>query len=112
MSKIICLVKEPTMPIKWATVDNELHTFQSIVDGFIEVVYINKHLAVICNEEGRIERKPYCCTIDGVHYVGTVILVGVDGEEFADLNVSVKDIAEYIPADDKYEGDIWDSWED
>ena len=109
MSKITCLIKEPTKPIKFAEVENELHALQSVVDGFIEVHTINKHLAIVCNEEGRLERRPYCCTVDGIHFVGTVMWVGIDGEEFADLNLTIKELMEYIPADDRYKEDLWAS---
>ena len=42
-------------------------------------------LVVICDDEGRLKGKPWCCNISGVDFVGTVILCGVAGEEFTDL---------------------------
>jgi len=40
---------------------------------------------IICNEEGRLIGLPHCCTICGIDFVGTIVIAGVEGEEFADL---------------------------
>lgn len=107
MSKILCLVKEPMKPIKFAAVDNELHALQDLVGGFIEVHTLNNHIAVLCNEEGRIRRMPYCCSVDGLHFVGPVVFIGVEGEEFASLWMSWEEIEKYIPEEDKLRKDNW-----
>jgi len=107
MSKILCLVKEPAKPIKFASLDNELHALQSVVGGYIEVHTLNKHIAVICNEEGRLQRLPYCCSVDGLHFVGPVIFVGVEGEEFASLWMTLEEIERYIPEEDKLRQENW-----
>ena len=39
----------------------------------------------ICDEEGRLKDKPYNVELLGVPFFGTVLAVGVNGEEFADL---------------------------
>lgn len=41
--------------------------------------------AIICNEEGRLMGLPYNCNLLGVSFVGPILIVGVDGEEFAGL---------------------------
>lgn len=41
--------------------------------------------AIICNEEGRILGLPDNGRVCGVDVVGTVIIVGVNGEEFCDV---------------------------
>lgn len=64
---------------------NELEMLQQIVGGPIECVSWCKELCIICNEEGRLLDLPYNCTIDGVSYVGTILAVGVDGDEFASI---------------------------
>ena len=41
--------------------------------------------AIICNEEGRLMGLPYNCNLLGVSFVGPILIVGVDGEEFTGL---------------------------
>lgn len=41
--------------------------------------------AIICNEEGRLIGLEPNCTLLGVHFVGSIVVAGVDGEEFTDL---------------------------
>lgn len=40
---------------------------------------------ILCDEEGRLKGKPYNTTVCGVPFVGTILIVGTSGEEFADL---------------------------
>lgn len=42
-------------------------------------------LAVVCNEEGRIQRLPYNCTVLNVDFCGTILMAGIDGDEFTDV---------------------------
>ena len=51
------------------------------------MVKIASDCAVICDEEGRLKGKEHCCKIAGVDFVGTVVLCGVSGDEFADLPI-------------------------
>jgi hypothetical protein len=80
-------------------VPNDLHTLQELVGGYIETVtvQVNPQVIVICNEEARLKRLPYNCTIEGKDYTGEfdcpffgpILLVGVDGDEFTDVPISV-----------------------
>ena len=110
MEKIICLIKEPSKPIKWARICNDLHTLQRIAanGGFIEKVTFDNKVVVICDEEGRLKRLPYCCTVCGTHFFGTVIFAGVKDEDFADLDLKVTEFAKYVPASDKRKEDTWE----
>lgn len=42
-------------------------------------------VVLLCNEEGRLRGMPHNLTFLGLDLVGPVLLVGADGEEFADL---------------------------
>ena len=42
-------------------------------------------LTLICNEEGRLLGLPYNATICGYSFCGTVLAVGVKGDEFASV---------------------------
>lgn len=85
MAMISALVKRPGEPPRHVNVSNSLEALQRNVDGYIETVTIASDLVVICNEDGRFRGFPYNCTICGVDFVGTILMVGTDGDEFTDL---------------------------
>lgn len=66
-------------------IPNTLEELQAAVGGYIETVTIATDAAVICNEEGRLLGMPHNVCFCGVDFVGPILIVGVDGEEFADL---------------------------
>ena len=66
-------------------VENELKPLQQAVGGYLESFTFAEDACVLCDEEGLLKGKPYNTTVCGVPFVGTVLIVGVDGEEFADL---------------------------
>ena len=80
-------------------VPNERHPLQELVGGYIETVtvQVKPQVIVICNEEARLKRLPYNCTIEGKDYTGEfdcpffgpILLVGADGDEFTDVPISV-----------------------
>lgn len=83
--EIRAIIKVPGQPARFATVDNTLAEFQRLVGGYIEAVHITYDCIAIVNENGRLMNlKPsgFC------NLVGTVVLVGVDGEDFADVPIS------------------------
>lgn len=83
--RIHILRKDPGEPARMVEIENTLEELQAQVGGYIEAVTFATDAAVICNEEGRLLGLPDNCTIFGVGFVGTVLLVGVDGEDFASL---------------------------
>ena len=86
MGKMIsALVKRPGEIPRHVNVSNSLEALQKNVSGYIETVTLADDLVVICDEEGRLKNKPYNCRICGIDFVGEILIVGTDGEEFADL---------------------------
>lgn len=79
------LFKEPGKLWRTMVIPNELKVLQDLVGGYIETVTITKDCTVICNEEGRIKDLPENVQIAGVDFVGPVLLVGVDRDEFTDV---------------------------
>ena len=67
----------------------KMKTFQELVGGYAEVVMLGADACVLCNEEGRIKGLDHNCTYSGIDYVGTILIVGVDGEDFCDCPISV-----------------------
>lgn len=87
-NKIRVISKRPGHPPRSVWVSNTLKGLQTAVGGYIETVTLGTDVCVVCNEEGRMLGLPHNCTICGVDFVGDILLVGVNGEEFADLPIS------------------------
>lgn len=85
MRKIKCIAKRPDSGFYVTNISDSLANLQKFVGGYIEIVQLFGDLAVICNEEGRLNGLPYNCTIDGVSFVGDILLVGTAGDELEDL---------------------------
>ena len=91
MSKIRAIVKRPDEPVGHVTnISNTLENFQRTVGGHIEKVTIAEDVVLLCNEEGAINGMPFNCRVLGMYLFGPIVLVGVDGEEFADLPADIK----------------------
>ncbi len=91
------LVKVPTLRPHFATIKNELAYFQALVGGYIEVFPITTDCVIICNEEGRLMNLSHNCNICGEDFVGTIILCGVDGEEFSDFPLELEEAKATFP---------------
>lgn len=70
-------------------IPNDLHVLQQLVGGYIETVTFATDAAIICNEEGRLHGLEHNCSYLGVDFVGPILIVGVDGDEFTDCPMSV-----------------------
>ena len=90
------IVKNPGQNPHYEWTDNTLEALQSIVGGYIEVVTLAPDLALICNEEGRIYGLPRNCEICGVDFVGPIMAVGVNDDEFEDVPISVNEFIDYM----------------
>lgn len=77
--------KMPGENYEMIEIANELSALQKEVGGFIECVPLTRHSCIICNEEGLLYGLPYNVNIEGNVYVGTILIVGVDGEDFTDV---------------------------
>lgn len=77
-------------------VENTLEGLQDAVDGRIESVPIMRGLDIICDEEWRGKDKPYNYSFFGVEFGGTILLVGVDGEDYTDCPVTVREVEDYL----------------
>lgn len=70
-------------------IPSDLHLLQQLVGGYIETVTLEPDYCVICNEEGRLQGMPHNCNYCGIDFVGPILIVGTDGEEFCDVPISV-----------------------
>lgn len=75
----------------WEVIDieNDLSALQHEVGGYIEAVTLCDNMALIVDEEGILKGKKYNTTLAGVHIVGTALLVGVDGDDFCDVDTPI-----------------------
>lgn len=77
--------KRPGEAWEAVEVENELKPLQQVVGGYLESFTFAEDACVLCDEEGLLKGKPYNTTVCGVPFVGTILIVGVAGEDFADL---------------------------
>ena len=68
MRKIKVIIKEPGKKPRCVNISDTLENLQKTVDGYIETVSFATDFVVICDEEGRLKNKPYCCNICGVNF--------------------------------------------
>jgi len=86
MDKLIWALKKPAgKAAKFCRIDNTLESLQEEVGGYIEAVNISPDLAVICDEDGRLKGKPYNCKINGVDFVGDIVICGRGIDDFIDI---------------------------
>lgn len=95
--KIDAIIKRPNeMFGHKEKIENTLEAMQRIVEGYIEVVNLGDGVLVVCNEEGLIRDMPLNCRIGQIVLFGPVIVLGEDGEEFADVPISLRKWASMI----------------
>ncbi len=90
---ITILKIEPKREPEVVTVENSLHTFQKMVGGYIEVIDVSDTVCIIVNEEGKLNNLTPNRRFNGDILVGTILVVGRDGENLASL--SSDDLATY-----------------
>lgn len=102
MGKIKAIVKRTDEEYGHMTwISNTLENLQRTVGGYIEAFPVDEKNVIICNEEGRIKNLPCNCTLFddksllGLRiplqtFYGDIIVVGTDGDEFADVQIDLK----------------------
>ena len=106
--KMSVIIKRTDEAIGHSTnISTSLRNLQKTVGGYIETVTIPKEmlpdeldpdgdLVIICNEEGRLMDLPYNCTAFGYSFVGDIILIGMNGDDFDDVPIRFKDWKKYM----------------
>lgn len=92
------IYKAPGKDPQRVEIENELGVLQQIVGGYIETVRISDNGILVMNEEGKLrglEPNFYLGAI-GDTIVGPVLIVGENGDEFADLPADEADEIERI----------------
>lgn len=96
---IWAIIIEPGKAPRMETIYNELHTLQRLVDGYIEVCPLAEDMVMIINEEGKLRGLPknFWMEVIGDYIVGTAVFVGVDGDEFDDVPVTLSELYSVMP---------------
>lgn len=96
---ISAIIIEPGKDPRMETIHNELHTLQRLVDGYIEVCPLVEDMVMIINEEGKLRDLPknFWMGAIGDYIVGTAVFVGVDGDEFDNVPVTLSDLYSVMP---------------
>ena len=81
------MIKEPGENWERREIDNTLKALQGLVGGYIETVNVQDDLVLIVNEEGVLQELEPNLYIRGYWLRGTIVAVGVDGENFADCPI-------------------------
>lgn len=90
MRKIKAIVKRPDELVGHMTyISDSLKNLQNIVGGYIQMVPISDKAAVICNEEGKLTGLPINCSFGKDILVGTIIIVGTEEDELADISLEM-----------------------
>lgn len=77
--------KKPREPWDFIEIENTLEALQAEVGGHIETITLFSDACFIVNEKGRINGLPYNVKLCGLQLFGTVLFVGVNGDEFCDV---------------------------
>lgn len=90
--KITVLVVEPEKKPYVKVIENTLESLQHEVDGYIQAIYPFDDVALICDEESKLNNKPLNRTLrddTGEIYdiiTGTFLVVGLAEESFGSLS--------------------------
>lgn len=79
------VIKRPGSGPAVIDIPNTLKALQEAVGGYIETVTVAEDAVIICNEDGRLLNLPANVRLFGIEFVGTILIVGTDGEDFCDV---------------------------
>lgn len=90
--KIKAIIKRPDEEFGHMTnISERLENLQNTVEGYIECVSPDPRIVIICNEEGKLIGLEPNMKIPGDTLFGTIIVVGVSGEDFSDIPISFEE---------------------
>lgn len=77
-------------------IDKSLEQFQSMVGGYFEYVMVFQDVAIVCNEEGRLNGMPLNCKILGQYFYGPIFFVGVGRNDWKSCKLSVEEVSKML----------------
>ena len=82
---MVAIRKDAGESPKLVQIENSLEAVQQAVGGYVETVTFCSDAVLLCDEEGKIKNRPMNVKLFGEELVGTILIVGVNGDEFTDL---------------------------
>jgi|GEM_PF-1578136 len=82
---MIAIRKRPGEAAELIEIENKLSALQKEVGGYIQAINIAEDAAIICDEDGRLKGYEHNCEVLSIGFCGTILVVGVDGENFCSL---------------------------
>ena len=95
--KYKAIIKRPDEEYGHMTfISNTLENLQRTVGGYIETIPVTSKDVILCDEEGKLKLKPTNISLGNDFIVGTIVVLGVDGDEFTDVHMTFKEWKEFI----------------
>lgn len=89
----------------YAEVENDLTALQKLVGGFIETVTLSRTAVLICDADGYLKGGEFNCYINNGYsrfiFLGTVVVAGVDGDEFTDCEMTLEEWGRVIDGEEQ-----------
>lgn len=102
MGKTKVIIKRPDEQYGHVcNISTTLENLQKTVEGYIETIPAIQGAIILCNEEGKIKGLEPNMHYYGDILHGTIIIIGVDGEDFADIPITLAQWKEFC---DEQEG--------
>ena len=97
--KVSVIIKRPGGKPYKTNISVSLKNLQNTVGGFIEIVTLCEYegITFIVNARGLSHGLLYNCTVCGVELYGTVIVIGVKGDEFDDIPITLAQAKKLFP---------------
>ena len=96
MPKLKAIVKRPDEKYGHMTnISASLENLQKTVGGYVESVTC-EDFVILCNEDGKNLGLAMNMPLGGDVLLGTIIVIGTDGEEFADLAISFDEWKQFV----------------
>lgn len=95
---MLIIKKEPNREPDVMDVSEDIEELQAHVGGYLEPIPVqinNKWVLILCNEDGKRLKKPANIKINGTTILGTILVVGMDGDHFGDCPVSADEFKEW-----------------
>ncbi len=82
---MVVIKKEVGKDPELEKVENSLEALQQAVGGYIETLTFSTDAVLVFDGEGKIKNRPVNVKLFCEELVGTILVVGVNGDEFSDL---------------------------
>lgn len=77
-------------------VENTVEALQEVVGGYLDRKYLPvTNAMLLCDEDGRMKELDYNFRLMGDDYVGTAVIVGIDGENWCDVPITAERFEKY-----------------